>query len=191
MKVAALYVDARGPYASLRGVDAWPRERDARGYAGPHPVVAHPPCGAWGGNAHLHRAGDRDLALLAIRQVQRWGGVLEHPARSALFAYLPKPGEGADRFGGYSLELDQCEWGHVARKRTWLYLVRVPPAALKAPPFFGREPTHWVSGRRRRGGSSDGALVPAGVKVCSRSQRNLTPPRFARYLVSLARAAAR
>jgi len=123
--------------------------------------------------------------------VRRWGGVLEHPARSALFAYLPKPGERPDRWGGFSLEVDQCEWGHPARKRTWLYLVGVPRSALAAPPFFGRAPTHWVSGRRRRGTSSDGGLVPPGVKVCSRAQRNRTPVLFARYLVRLARSAAR
>lgn len=191
MTVAALYVDRRGPYVGMRGVQPWTKERDARVYPGPHPIVAHPPCGAWGGNAHLHAALDRDLALLAVKQVRRWGGVLEHPARSALFAYLPKPGEPPDEHGGYSIEIDQCEWGHVARKRTWLYLVRVPRSALRAPPFFGREPTHWVSGRRSRGSSSDGALVPAGIKVCSREQRNRTPERLARYLVALARSAAR
>ena len=43
--VAALYVDPAGPYANQTGVDlVVPESRDARLYAGPHPVVAHPPC---------------------------------------------------------------------------------------------------------------------------------------------------
>lgn len=45
--VAALYVETGGCYFNLPGVDPWDRERDARQYAGPHPVVAHPPCERW------------------------------------------------------------------------------------------------------------------------------------------------
>ena len=42
--VAALYVEPDGPYSNLDGVEVWDEARDARTYAGPHPVVAHPPC---------------------------------------------------------------------------------------------------------------------------------------------------
>ena len=43
MTVAALYVEKGGVYYGLPDVDPWDEERDARLYAGPWPVVAHPP----------------------------------------------------------------------------------------------------------------------------------------------------
>jgi hypothetical protein len=95
-----------------------------------------------------------------------------------------------DSFGGYTIEVAQVEWGHVARKRTWLYLVGVPREALEAPPFPGREPTHWISGGRGRAGKKAKTTpVPPGIKVASACQRRRTPPLFAEYLVRLARSA--
>jgi hypothetical protein len=46
--IAALYVEPNGAYFGLPGVDPWDQARDARKYAGPWPVVAHPPCERWG-----------------------------------------------------------------------------------------------------------------------------------------------
>ncbi len=46
--IAALYVETGGTYYGLEGVGTWDAERDARQYAGPHPVIAHPPCKRWG-----------------------------------------------------------------------------------------------------------------------------------------------
>jgi hypothetical protein len=138
--VAALYIDPRGPYPTMAGVDAWDATRDARKYDGPWPVVAHPPCGPWGSLQHLSRKDSPLLALRAVEQVRAWGGVLEHPARSGLWAYyeLPLPGAPPDEFGGYTIEVTQVEWGHVARKRTWLYLVGVAGSALAPPPLSGQ-----------------------------------------------------
>ena len=51
--IAALYVEKNGAYYGLDGVDPWDEERDARKYAGPWPVVAHPPCQRWGAGAML------------------------------------------------------------------------------------------------------------------------------------------
>ena len=39
--IAALYVEERGCYVGLDGVDAWPESRDARQYAGPWPEQGH------------------------------------------------------------------------------------------------------------------------------------------------------
>lgn len=145
--VAALYVDRLGPYPKIPGVDCWDEARDARLYDGPHPVVAHPPCGPWGRLRHLSRRDDPALAIRAVEQVRAFGGVLEHPFQSLLFRHrdMPHPGELPDRFGGVTVEVCQCDWGHPARKRTWLYCVGVP-ALGEFPP--AREPTHWISGGR-------------------------------------------
>ena len=45
--IAALYVETDGAYFGLPDVDPWDEKRDARNYAGPWPVVAHPPCTRW------------------------------------------------------------------------------------------------------------------------------------------------
>lgn len=194
--IAALYIDPRGPYPKMPGVDCWEATRDARLYKGPHAIVAHPPCGPWGRLKHLYRGNEHDCGPRAVEQVRAFGGVLEHPAHSQLWAAcgLPLPLDCVDEHGGYTIEVNQVDWGHVARKRTWLYLVGVPieaAAEYRAP----REPTHWVAGFRTAKGvarnsiyKNHGCAVPPGIKICSAPQRRRTPPAFAEWLVSLARA---
>lgn len=187
--VAALYIDPRGPYPKMEGVDCWDEKRDARLYEGPHPVVAHPPCGPWGRLAPMCRRQVADCAPRAVEQVRAWGGVLEHPADSRLWKAcdLPRPGELPDAWGGRTIAVFQSDWGHVARKPTWLYVVG--PARSERAPFPGKAPTHWVSGTRNKNRKPGGGTVPPGIKVCSAQQRRRTPPLFAEYLVRLARAA--
>jgi len=187
--VVAIYVDPRGPYPSL--VAEWyDADRDARSYTGTLPVVAHPPCGPWGRLRHLSRHDRPEHALHAVEVVRRVGGVLEHPAHSLLWraAGLPLPGELPDAWGGRTIAVCQSDWGHVARKRSWIYWVsRATPTP---PPFPGREPTHWISGGRGRGRASGRGRshtpVPTGIKVCSAQQRRRTPIAFAEWLIDLA-----
>jgi len=189
--VAALYVDPRGPYPKL--VEHWYDEkRDARKYAGPWPVVAHPPCGPWSSLRHLHtKPEEKELGALAMSQARTWGGIVEQPAGSRLFGVCglePTSVMGLelrDRFG-FVVVVDQVYWGHVARKRTWLYCVGIPSWMLHVvPPRPNARPTHWCSGgRTKRPGM--GATVPPGIKVCSAQQRRRTPVAFAEWLLSLA-----
>lgn len=176
-RIAALYVDPRGPYARMALVECWDEKRDARLYEGPHPVVAHPPCGPWGRLARFCTKQDASCGPRAVEQVRAYGGVLEHPAGSRLWdaCNLPPPWHPDDH--GRTIEVEQVRWGHVARKRTWLYMVGVADAGQFPP---AREPTHWV---RKR----PGEIVPAGIKMCSPEQRRRTPIAFAEWLVSLAR----
>jgi len=191
-RVAALYTDPRGPYARMPDVDSWPAERDACGYRGPLPVVAHPPCGPWGRLRHLSRGDDPFCAVRAVHQVRQCGGVLEHPANSLLWkrCKLPKPDELPDAWGGFTIAVTQVSWGHVARKPTWLYFVGIDRGLVEAGRRTGGEPTHWVGGGRVAG-TKKRTLVPAGIKVCSVRQRRRTPPELARWLVDLAATAAR
>lgn len=143
-EVAALYVETGGAYFGLAGVDPWDERRDARGYWGPHPVVAHPPCNKWSPLAFInakrlpnYKVGDDDGCFEhALYDVRRWGGVLEHPATTLAWKAhgLPKPQRGSwqpTECGGWVTEVDQGRYGHRARKRTWLYAHGVPePPAL-------------------------------------------------------------
>jgi len=188
ISVAALYVERGGPYFSMPDVEPWDLERDARKYAGPHPVVAHPPCGPWGRLRHLYRGAEHDCAPAAVATVREWGGVLEHPADSRLWPFcgMPDPGWLPDVYGGITIAVNQVEWGHACAKPTWLYLVGYNPAKI-APPMPGRRPTHgiWYGDFKRSGHDGD-RLLGASKEI-----RRRTPPAFAAWLVELARACRR
>lgn len=134
--IAALYVDPRGAYAGLPGVELWDQERDARTYPGPHPVVAHPPCERWGRywhggpSAKVRRVlgDDGGCFAYALDAVRRFGGVLEHPEGTYAWKVhglnLPPRVGGwiaADWDGGWTCCVEQGHYGHRARKATWLY----------------------------------------------------------------------
>lgn len=141
LRVAALFVQVDGVYATMPDVDPWPQERDARTYPGDMPVVAHPPCGTWG---HYHqKAGglgnDGGCFAAALASVRRWGGVIEHPANShAWDAYdLPRPMDGMDAHRGWTLAVFQHWWGHAAIKPTWLYIVGNERTCIYPGPIGG------------------------------------------------------
>lgn len=131
------------------------------------------------------RVGEKDLALLAIQHVRRWGGVLEHPQLSTLWkvAGLPEPGQ-RDEFGGWTLIVDQHWFGHRARKRTRLYIVGCEPTDIPTMPMVLGEATHTVglwSGR-------DKAKARPSI---SKPEFEATPPQFAAWLVELAKRCAK
>ncbi len=140
--VAALYVMRNGAYFNLQGVEPYDERRDARSYAGPHPVIAHPPCARWGrywfggpsAKVRRKRGDDGGLFAHALRCVRTFGGILEHPAFSSAWeafgiAHPPKAGgwvSARDAFNGLTCCVYQGHYGHFAQKATWLYLVGVP-----------------------------------------------------------------
>lgn len=184
--IAALYIDPRGPYPKLPRVDCWDEKRDAKLYSGPYPVVAHPPCGPWSKTRHLCTKQDPECGKYAVRQVQEFGGVLEHPEHSQLWnwAGLPKPGDATDHHGGRTYLVRQIWWGHPCDKPTWLYVVRVNQRivmrAIREAERRGGEPTHCVC---------TGPRQLKRLPVASKPMKRRTPPWLAATLVEWANAA--
>ena len=202
-RVAALFVMTDGVYAGLPNVDCWDRERDARRYAGPWPVVAHPPCERWGRywsggpSARVRRLlGDDDGCFAAaLAAVRRWGGVLEHPEGSHAwrrFELMRPPRSGAwvmaDWEGGWTCCVEQGAYGHRARKATWLYAHGIDVPSLnwgRAKGDFVRldEGFHSIEERRR-------AIKTGACQRLSKNQRAATPTLFRDLLISIAVASA-
>lgn len=200
--IAALFVERGGAYYGLDAVDPWDAERDARTYAGPWPVVAHPPCERWGrywGGAPGQQprkilGDDAGCFASALERVRFWGGMLEHPEASHAWGTygLAKPARAggwirADSRGGWTCCVEQGAYGHKARKATWLYACRVQLPDLRwgrAPGDFVRldEGFHLIEERKR-------AVRTGACQRLSKRQRAATPFEFRDLLISIARTA--
>lgn len=201
--IAALYVQTGGCYFGVPEVDPWDQSRDARLYAGPWPVVAHPPCERWGRyatggpSARVRRikGDDGGCFAAALAAVRKYGGVLEHPEASSAWRHFdlnPPPRWGgwvaADFHGGWTCCVEQGHYGHRARKATWLYAVGVRPLPeLAWGPSAAEarldEGFHSAEERRR-------AIKTGVCQRLSKRQRAATPLAFRDLLLSLARSVA-
>ena len=194
--IAALFVQRGGVYYDLEGVDPYDAERDARTYAGPHPVIAHPPCARWCRLAGLvearwgHKKGDDGGCFAAaLASVRRWGGVLEHPAYSDAWAHFdlpdpPRHGGWVRGFcGGWAAHIEQCRYGHPAKKATWLYAFGTELPSLRWGSDLDAQSSALVSwcGNRVRSGESRPRV---GKQTASR-----TPLPFRDELIAIARSA--
>lgn len=194
--IAALYVETDGIYYGLPGVDPWDVARDARSYAGPHPVVAHPPCDRWCQLAPVnqarygHRVGDdAGCFAAALDAVRQWGGVLEHPALTIAWRTfdLPRPAYGGwtrTFCGGWVAHVDQRNYGHRATKGTWLYAHGVEPPSLRWE--RGAAPDAWISADRPRA-----ELAARGIAQLSKREAKATPVEFRDVLIAMARSVRR
>ena len=197
--VAALYVETGGVYFGLPGVDPWDERRDARLYAGPYPVVAHPPCNRWcvplafvNQTRYGYKVGDDGGCFeAALNAVRTYGGVLEHPAETKAWPahHLPRPPR--DGWGralgdiGWVTEVDQHAYGHPARKRTWLYYVGDDPPALnwKRTPAGQTALVSWLHYGKRDPRSTDGR------RRLTRKEALSSPEAFRDALLNMARSA--
>lgn len=201
--IAALYVEKGGCYYGLPDVDPWDESRDARTYAGPWPVVAHPPCQRWGRFWHgstakphqFDKGDDGGCFFAALAAVRRWGGVLEHPADShawSRFALKAPPRAGgwvaADWHGGWTCCVEQGHYGHVSRKATWLYACGVDLPSLKWGSSGQRLHPVALAKHGYEKARRIGMVAMVGGKDKTRV-RNATPPEFRDLLLSIARLA--
>jgi len=197
--IAALFVERDGCYFGLPGVDPWDEARDARLYAGPWPVVAHPPCQRWGRfwhgstrKPHQFKLGDDGGCFAkALQAVQRFGGVLEHPADShawKVFGLLLPPRSGgwvrSDEHG-HSCYVEQGHYGHLSRKGTWLYAAVVPLPELR----WGRLPQRLHPTALERYGYEKARRIGMMAMVGGKHKtkiRNATTPEFRDMLLRIA-----
>lgn len=194
MDVAVLFARQDSTYKTLPGVDVYDIDRDARTFQGGMPVVAHPPCRAWGRLSHMAkpRPDEKDLARWAVAQLRQYGGVLEHPNGSKLWAdqQLPAPGAPADQYGGWTLGISQHWWGHRAEKKTLLYIVGCRPNDIPDLPSISLgSGTHVIAQDTRKG--NGGRRLQKGDlgwrPFVTHAEREHTPPKLAAWLVELAR----
>jgi hypothetical protein len=173
-KVTVLFCRTDTIYKTL-GVDYWDADRDALKWEGGNSVIAHPPCRAWGILAHMAKPSPCEmwLAPWSAEQVRIWGGVLEHPSRSRLFNYLPPVSGDTDSFGGYTIEIDQYWFGHVAHKKTKLYICGVDKDDLPPIPYRDGKAKKSITGQ-----------VP-NTKRCTQYEREYTPTQLATWLIKV------
>lgn len=190
--IAALYVETDGGYFGLPNVDPWDEPREARLYQGPLPVVAHPPCQLWGnlasvnyarwGGEHNKPKNDGGCFKFALDAVNKFGGVLEHPAKTRAFSEygLPHPtsmGWQKTIEGGWVCEVWQSAYGHRANKATWLY-------------YNGKKAPLNLNWERKRGthqiGFPDQRGKAANKPTLGKREANATPSAFRDALIELA-----
>lgn len=185
-EVAALFVRKDSAYKAIAGVDAYDVMRNALSWPGGCSIVAHPPCAQWGGLRRQARVDyeEKMMAIRALAAVRKFGGVLEHPRGSSLWEHkcMPKPNAGADQYGGYTLEIDQWHWGHVANKPTWLYIVGCPRDRLPLMPHRDGKSDRVIS--TGHGLRKD---MPGFRSRVTQREREFTPVALAAWLVKVAR----
>lgn len=199
--ISALYVETDGCYYNLPSVDPWDITRDARQYAGPYPVVAHPPCQRWGRfwhgstrKPHQYKLGDDDGCFAqALRAVRRFGGVLEHPADSQAWKHFglnrPTRHTGwhrADLFGGWTCYVEQGHYGHTSRKPTWLYVCGAYRPELIFSAGDQRLPEWMIERYGYEKARRIGVVAMVGGKDKTKI-RNATPEPFRDVLLEIAR----
>lgn len=203
--IAALFVQTGGSYYGLPGVDPWDEARDARNYAGPWPVVAHPPCQRWGRYSEIHpikgkiaeTGDDGGCFAHALWAVRKFGGVIEHPKDSKAFVGdrsfnlgRPSPTGWVRSWDGFGwiCQVEQGHYGHFARKATWLYAAHCDLPSLIWGRSEQRLPAYAVERYGYAKARRIGVMAAVGGKDKTRI-REATPKPFRDLLISIAASA--
>jgi hypothetical protein len=174
-----LFARSDSHYKNYPNLEVFDADRNALSCKDETASIYHPPCRAWGQLKHFAkpRPGERKLAIWSLLRINKFGGVLEHPANSELFKkyYLLMN-------KGFVLDLEQVWFGHKARKPTKLYIVGIDRSELPHFKKIATEPTHqitWLRGKTKNG------LKQRRLPGLEKKDREGTPPLFADYLIKI------
>jgi hypothetical protein len=174
--ISILFAARNSVYKTIPGLDVWDEDRNALNWPGGNPGIFHPPCRLWSMLSHFSVAPkeEKELARWSVRQIRKWGGVLEHPAHSKLWLDqdLPRPGQ-KDAYG-FTTGVYQWWFGHRGRKATWLYICGIDPKTVPLIPFKLGQAEATCS--TRHGG-------PGRIRD---NEIEATPPEFANWLIAVA-----
>jgi len=173
----ALYISKNSVYKTLL-TECYDIDRDATKYKGTEAVICHPPCCHWSAlRLHCKRPiAEKQLALTALYQTRKFGGILEHPAKSTLWQLINRPTVSRpDTYGGYLISINQHWFGFPSQKRTYLYIIGLPGKLIPPFPLSLSVPTHFI-GHKGRGGRQE---LP-------KSKRSYTTLALASWLIEIA-----
>lgn len=110
-------------YNSIPGLDVYDKNRDAYTFTGNNFIIAHPPCQQWSRLKSFAKEDikEKELAMFCLENINKNGGILEHPSGSSFFKYAGiKP----------TISVNQSWWGFPAQKKTYLYFKDCQPLSF-------------------------------------------------------------
>jgi len=166
--VSILCIEEKSNYRLIPGLDLWDKDRNAYNFSGGQPVITHAPCAQWSRMKAFARSNkaEKELAYFCFEQVQKNGGIFEHPSGSSFFRVI-----NADRKKIRSV--NQCWWGFPAQKKTLLYFNQVEP--LSFPVNFNAV-EYMISTPKNKHGRN--------LPEMKKAERSLMPLSFCQWLVS-------
>lgn len=177
-KPVVLFTETDSVYNQLN-CDTYDLSRSAYSYTGSTPVICHPPCRLFSRLRYFSTAPSCEMltAFFAIVLVRSIGGIIEHPEGSLLFnsGLLPCPGQ-SDFYGGYTIKVNQKDFGHPCRKTTYLYINGIPKKLLPAEYLSFTPHAYKISNCTAR--RTKKPTIP-------RADRSKTPIQFAKYLIDI------
>lgn len=115
--ITVLCIQNDSNYKKIPNLDLWDINRNAYNYTGNNIVIAHPPCQQWSKLRSFAKENklEKDLAYFCLDQVNKNGGILEHPKGSLFIKEM--------RLN--TVCVWQSWWGFPAKKETLLYVNKV------------------------------------------------------------------
>lgn len=178
MKPIILFAQTNSIYHKL-DCDVYDIQRNAFNYTGSLPVICHPPCRLFSRMKYFSNAPgcERLSAFYSITLVRKLGGILEHPESSSLFkiGMLPSPGY-SDSYGGFTIRVNQKDFGHKCVKKTNLYIVGCLETELPRSLLNFNATTHTIGTQVK----SKKSKFEASKRIAS-----ATPELFAKWLIDI------